>query len=68
MTGPECHRRGCDRAAAFVARERYAEETGAGIVDAEAYLCQAHAREESPANLDESTPEYRFVVEPVDEK
>ena len=67
MTGTECHRRGCDRPAAFVARETYAEETGAGIVNAEAYLCQTHAREESPANLDESTPEYRFVVEPIGE-
>gem|GEM_PF-2392717 len=61
----ECHRRGCEDTVAFVARERYAEETGAGIVEAEAYLCRTHARAESPANLDASIPEYRFVVEPI---
>ncbi len=69
MTDPdtECHRRGCENTATFVARERYAEETGAGIVEAEAYLCRTHARAESPANLDASIPEYQFIVEPIGE-
>ncbi|MDZ7849349.1 MAG: hypothetical protein U5K70_00550 [Halodesulfurarchaeum sp.] len=62
---PECHRRGCSERATFVALERYQEETGHGAVEAEAKLCQEHAREESPANLDGSYPEYVFRVEPL---
>ncbi|OAQ54205.1 hypothetical protein HTG_01335 [Natrinema mahii] len=64
---PECHRRGCTERATFVALERYQEETGHGAVEAEAVLCQEHATEESPANLDGSYAEYVFRVEPLQE-
>lgn len=63
---PECHRRGCTEAAAFAVLERYQEETGQGAVEAEAFLCQGHATEESPANLDSSYAEYVFRVEPLE--
>ncbi|OLZ40638.1 hypothetical protein A6E15_06355 [Natrinema saccharevitans] len=62
---PECHRRGCTERATFVALERYQEETGHGAVEAEAALCQDHAAEESPANLDGNYAEYVFRVEPL---
>lgn len=61
----ECQRRGCEEEAVFVVRERYPEETGKGIVEATAPLCQAHTREESPSNLAPETPEYLFEVVPV---
>ncbi|WP_418282812.1 hypothetical protein [Halorubrum sp. DTA98] len=64
---PECHRRGCTERATFVALERYQEETGHGAVEAEAVLCQEHAAEESPTNLDGSYAEYVFRVEPLQE-
>ena len=63
---PECHRRGCTERATFLALERYQEETGHGAVEAEAALCQEHAAEESPTNLDGSYPEYVFRVEPLE--
>lgn len=63
----ECHRRGCSEPAAFVVRERYLEETGHGAVVAEAFLCEEHAAEESPTNLDPAYPEYVFAVEPITE-
>lgn len=62
----ECHRRGCERAAVFVVRERYPEETGKGIVEAQAHLCHNHTREEHPTNLDSSTATYLFQVEPLE--
>lgn len=62
-----CHRRGCTEQATFVALERYQEETGHGAVEATAVLCQDHAAEESPANLDSSYEEYVFRVEPLEE-
>ncbi len=62
-----CHRRGCTEQATFVALERYQEETGHGAVEAEALLCQDHATEESPANLDSSYGGYVFRVEPLEE-
>ncbi|WP_136716709.1 hypothetical protein [Halorientalis salina] len=62
---PECHRRGCTERATFVVLERYQEETGHGAVEAEAVLCQEHADEESPANLDGSYADYVFRVEPL---
>lgn len=61
----ECHRRGCEQAATFLVRERYLEETGKGIVEASARLCQEHTEEESPVNLDPATPEYLFEVRPL---
>jgi len=64
---PECHRRGCTTSAAFVVLERYQEETGHGAVEAEAVLCQEHAAEESPTNLDSSYADYVFRVEPLQE-
>ena len=64
---PECHRRGCIKRATFVVLERYQEETGHGAVEAEAVLCQEHADEESPTNLDGSYPDYVFRVEPLQE-
>ncbi|MDS0474421.1 hypothetical protein [Natrinema sp. 1APR25-10V2] len=64
---PECHRRGCTERATFVVLERYQEETGHGAVEAEAVLCQEHADEESPTNLDGSYAEYVFRVEPLQE-
>ncbi|GAB3671120.1 hypothetical protein [Halopiger thermotolerans] len=60
-----CHRRGCDEPAAFVALERYQEETGKGAVEAEAALCRDHAAEEHPTNLDGAYPDYVFRVEPL---
>mgnify|MGYP006926903683 CR=1 FL=1 len=63
---PECHRRSCTERATFVVLERYQEETGHGAVEAEAVLCQAHANEESPTNLDASYPDYVFRVEPLE--
>ncbi|MFB1064527.1 hypothetical protein [Natrinema sp. H-ect4] len=64
---PECHRRDCTERAIFVVLERYQEETGHGAVEAEAVLCQEHAAEESPANLDGSYADYVFRVEPLQE-
>lgn len=63
----ECHRRGCTEPVRFVVLERYQEETGQGAVEAEAFLCQAHTAEESPANLDGAYSEYVFHVEPLPE-
>ena len=60
---PECHRRSCTERAAFVVLERYQEETGHGAVEAEAALCQEHAAEERPTNLDGSYADYVFRVE-----
>lgn len=64
---PECHRRGCTERATFVVLERYQEETGHGAVEAEVVLCQEHAAEESPTNLDGSYVDYVFRVEPLEE-
>ncbi len=61
----ECHRRGCSAKPAFRVRERYLEETGQGPVEATALLCQAHADEESPTNLDDAYDDYIFLVEPI---
>ncbi|MFC7116233.1 hypothetical protein ACFQH2_16555 [Natronoarchaeum sp. GCM10025703] len=61
----ECHRRGCTESPDFVVVERYQEETGHGAVEATAFLCREHTREESPANLDGVYPGYRFRVEPL---
>ena len=61
----ECHRRGCDERASFVVVERYREETGQGTVEAEAHLCRAHTREESPSNLDSAGEDYVFRIEPI---
>ncbi len=61
----ECHRRGCDEQASFVVVERYREETGQGTVEAEAHLCRAHTREESPSNLDSAGEDYVFRIEPI---
>jgi hypothetical protein len=65
VSPPECHRRSCTDPAAFVALERYQEETGHGAVEAEAFLCQEHAAVESPANLASSYADYVFRVEPL---
>lgn len=65
-SSPECHRRGCTEKATFLVLERYQEETGHGAVEAEAGLCERHAAEESPTNLDGSYAEYVFRVEPFD--
>lgn len=62
---PTCHRRGCDRPAAFRVLERYQEETGHGPVEAEAYLCREHTAEEGPTNLDGVYDDYVFLVEPL---
>jgi hypothetical protein len=62
-----CHRRGCDDPAAFVVFERYLEETGHGAVEAVAYLCPVHTREEGPTNLDPDFADYVFRVEPIAE-
>ncbi|WP_435158945.1 hypothetical protein [Haladaptatus sp. DFWS20] len=62
---PTCHRRGCDELAKFVVLERYQEETGHGAVEAEARLCQRHAAEESPTNLDGVYADYVFRVAPL---
>lgn len=58
----ECHRRECHNEGVFLVRERYQEETGNGVVEATARLCQTHASDESPTNLDPVTPEYLFEV------
>lgn len=63
----ECHRRDCTERATFAVLERYQEDTGHGAVEAEAVLCQEHAAEESPANLDGSYAEYVFRVESLTE-
>lgn len=60
-----CHRRGCDELATFLVLERYQEETGHGVVEATAALCQKHADEESPTNLDAAYEDYVFRVEPL---
>lgn len=62
---PECHRRGCTDSAAFVALERYQEDTGHGAVESTAVLCREHAAEESPTNLDAAYADYVFRVEPL---
>lgn len=62
---PSCHRRGCDDSATFVVLERYQEETGQGPVESVAFLCQRHATEESPANLDQAYDDYLFRVDPI---
>lgn len=62
---PVCHYRGCNELATFRVVERYQEETGHGAVTAEALLCEAHADDESPTNLDNAYPEYVFRVEPL---
>jgi hypothetical protein len=62
---PPCHRRGCDEPATFVVLERYLEETGQGPVESVAFLCQPHATEESPANLDQAYDDYLFRVDPI---
>lgn len=62
----ECHRRGCSEPVAFSVTERYQEETGAGAVEATAFLCAAHTAEESPMNVDDAFEGYVFHVEPVD--
>lgn len=61
----ECHRRGCNEQATFVVIERYEEDTGHGVVEAEAALCREHTAEESPSNLDGAYPDYVFRVQPV---
>jgi hypothetical protein len=62
-----CHRRGCSDPAAFVVLERYLEETGHGAVEAVAYLCPVHTREEGPTNLDPDFADYLFRVDPIGE-
>lgn len=57
-----CHRRECDEPAAFEVLERYQEDTGHGAVEATAVLCQAHADEEGPTNLDAAYEDYVFRV------
>lgn len=60
-----CHRRSCDERATFVVLERYQEETGQGSVEARVVMCQDHAAEEHPVNLDADDPDYVFHVEPL---
>lgn len=60
-----CHYRGCTELATYRVVERYQEETGHGAVTAEALVCEAHADDESPTNLDHAYPEYVFRVEPL---
>ncbi|WP_435196403.1 hypothetical protein [Natronomonas sp. EA1] len=62
---PVCHYRNCEERAAFRVTERYQEETGHGLVTAEAVMCRAHADDESPTNLDRASAEYVFRVEPL---
>ncbi len=64
-TPRQCHRRGCDEPATFEVLERYQEETGHGAVEATAALCQDHADEESPTNLDNAYEDYVFQVKPL---
>lgn len=59
-----CHRRGCDRPAVFLVRERYREETGTGTVEADAALCAEHTAEEGPTNLEVGHPDYLFQIVP----
>ena len=61
----ECHRRGCSEPVAFSVTERYQEETGAGAVEATAFLCADHTADEAPANLEDAYEGYVFHVEPV---
>ncbi len=63
----DCHRRGCTDSPSFVVVERYLEETGQGAVEAVAYLCRTHTREESPTNLDQAYSEYQFRIEALPE-
>lgn len=63
-----CHRRGCNEVAAFVVTERYQEDTGHGVVEAEAALCREHTAEESPSNLDGAYADYEFRVQPVPDR
>lgn len=60
-----CHYRGCNELATFRVVERYQEETGKGAVTAEAFMCEAHADDESPTNLRRAYAEYVFLVEPL---
>lgn len=60
-----CHYRNCDEPATFRVVERYLEETGHGLVTAEAFMCRDHAGGESPANLDHASADYVFQVEPI---
>jgi len=60
-----CHRRGCQKRAAFAVVERYQEETGKGIVEAKAFLCREHTAEEGPSNLDSADGGYVFRIEPL---
>jgi hypothetical protein len=60
-----CHRRNCDRPAAFRVLERYLEDTGHGAVEATAELCREHTAEESPTRLDDAYRDYVFRVEPL---
>lgn len=62
-----CQYRGCNELATFRVVERYQEETGHGAVTADALVCQSHADEESPTNLDHAYDEYVFRVEPLPE-
>lgn len=62
---PICHYRNCTDLATFHVSERYEEETGHGLVTAEALVCTAHAEGEHPTNLDGASPEYSFSVEPL---
>jgi hypothetical protein len=61
----ECHRRGCSEPVAFTVTERYQEETGAGAVEATAFLCVDHAAGEFPTNLDGAYDGYEFRIVPV---
>ncbi len=63
---PSCHRRGCEEPAMFEVLERYQEETGQGPVEARAHMCQDHADEESPTNLDAAYEDYVFRVKLID--
>ncbi len=58
-----CHRRGCEKRAAFVVVERYQEETGKGLVEAKAFLCEEHTAAEGPSNLDAADGGYVFRIE-----
>lgn len=60
-----CHRRSCEKRAAFVVVERYQEETGKGLVEAKAFLCREHTAEEGPSNLDSADGGYVFRIEPL---
>jgi hypothetical protein len=63
----ECHRRGCHETAEFAVLERYLEETGQGIVEAEALLCREHTAEEYPTNLDHADENYLFQITPFEQ-